>query len=84
MTRANVVVLTTVVDLMGRLSNPSEHLKHLVDRGSGESGHGPKRRSRGSGAVAAAADPASSEERDGFQTPLPDEFKVGFADPRST
>ena len=56
---------------MGRLSNPSEHLKHLVDRGSGESGHGPKRRSRGSGAVAAAADPASSEETGRLSNPTP-------------
>jgi len=58
-----------LVDLMGRLSNPPEHLKHLVDRGVEKSRHGPTRRSRRSGPVDAAASPATSEETGRLSNP---------------
>jgi len=56
---------------MGRLSNPPEHLKHLLERGVDKSRHDPKRRPPGSGAVAVAADSASSKETGRLSNPTP-------------
>ena len=58
------------MDLMGRLSNPPEHLKHLVKKGADTSRHDPKRHSPGSGAVTVAANPVTSEETGRLSNPI--------------
>ena len=62
-------ISTTPVDLMGRLSNPPERLKQLVDRGAGKSRHGPKRPSRRPEAIAAVAAPTSPKEAGQLSNP---------------
>ena len=56
---------------MGRLSNPPEHLKHLLDRGTEIPPHNPKRRPRGPEGVTATAGPATSEETGRHSNPSP-------------
>ena len=56
---------------MGRLSNPPEHLKHLVKKGADTSQHDPKRHSPDSGAVTVAANPVTSEETGRLSNPTP-------------
>ena len=69
MTRENVVFSTTPVDLIGRLSNPPEQMKYLVDKGAENARHGPKRRSPGSGAVAGVVGSVASEETGRLSNP---------------
>ena len=71
LTRANVVILTTPVDLMGRLSNPHEHLKHLAEQGAQIAKRGLKRRSQGPQAVATAATTTTSKETGRLSNPAP-------------
>ena len=56
---------------MGRLSNPSEHLKRLVDRGVEKTKRGPKHCSEGSEGTFSAADRAASEEAGRLSNPTP-------------
>ncbi len=56
---------------MGRLSNPPEHLKHLVDGGSKNAKQGSKPQSRALHAIATVARPASSEETGRLSNPTP-------------
>ena len=56
---------------MGRLSNPPEQLKHRVDRGVTGATRSPEHRSRGTGALPAASDLASSEETGRLSNPAP-------------
>ena len=56
---------------MGRLSNPPEHLKHLVERDVTGAARGAKHRSRGSGDIPAVARAVTAEETGRLSNPTP-------------
>ncbi len=63
--------MTTPVDLMGRLSNPPEQLKHLVERDAAKPKRDKKCPSLRPRVVATAATRASSEETGRLSNPTP-------------
>ena len=66
-----VVISTTPVDLMGRLSNPPKHLKHLVDESAHEAEAGSERRPQEPRPATTVATTMVSEEAGRLSNPAP-------------